>query len=206
MEAEECWSLVQNVCLCHQLLPSLAFLTVCAHEGQWLPLLCHAQLYSIQPHKVSTEDLGTCSYRSPPPPRLKYMHSPLPLAFTAKIYMYSPPHLWVKFTCTLPRGAMHGVPPCSWKLCVCYVVTQKMTHTVDGNMSVPQFVVVKLISVSIAPCDVHTHITRVQNLCPDSLLFHPRFKLAALGEDKATFPVFLWWPCTQASLVVSSQQ
>ncbi|XP_064396222.1 spatacsin-like isoform X6 [Halichondria panicea] len=52
LEAEECWSLVQSFCQCHQLPPSLEFITVCAREGQWLPLLCHSQLCSIPPQKV----------------------------------------------------------------------------------------------------------------------------------------------------------
>jgi len=52
LEAEDCWALVQSFCHCHQLPPSVAFLTTCARESQWLPLLCHAQLYSILPQKV----------------------------------------------------------------------------------------------------------------------------------------------------------
>ena len=52
LEAEDCWVLVQTFCYCHRLPPSVAFLTTCAQEGQWLPLLCHAQLYSIPPQNV----------------------------------------------------------------------------------------------------------------------------------------------------------
>lgn len=52
LEAEECWQLVQSFCHCHQLPPSVAFLTVCAEHGQWLALLCNAQLYSIPSQKV----------------------------------------------------------------------------------------------------------------------------------------------------------
>ena len=52
LEAEDCWVLVQTFFYCHRLPPSVAFLTTCAQEGQWLPLLCHAQLYSIPPQNV----------------------------------------------------------------------------------------------------------------------------------------------------------
>ena len=52
LEAEECWELVQSFCHYHQLPPSVAFLTVCADNGQWLPLLCNAQLHSIAPQRV----------------------------------------------------------------------------------------------------------------------------------------------------------
>jgi spatacsin len=52
LEAEEQWSLVQAFCSCHSLPPSAAFLTVCAEDGQWLPLLCHAQLHQVPPQKV----------------------------------------------------------------------------------------------------------------------------------------------------------
>ena len=52
LESEEQWSLVQEFCACHSLQPSTSFLCVCAQEGKWLPLLCHAQLYDIPPQKV----------------------------------------------------------------------------------------------------------------------------------------------------------
>ena len=52
LESEEQWSLVQAFCGCHSLPLSTAFLSVCAQEAQWLPLLCHAQLYAIPPQKV----------------------------------------------------------------------------------------------------------------------------------------------------------
>lgn len=56
IEAEECWQLVQSFSLCHQLPPSVAFITVCADQGQWLPLLCHAQLHNITARKVIIVD------------------------------------------------------------------------------------------------------------------------------------------------------
>ena len=52
VDAEEGWSLVQSFCSAHQIPPSSSFLIVCARESQWLPLLCHAQLYAITPSKV----------------------------------------------------------------------------------------------------------------------------------------------------------
>ena len=58
LEAEECWQLVQSFCQYHHLPPSLAFLTLCAEDNQWLPLLCSAQLYSIPVQKVSVSDSG----------------------------------------------------------------------------------------------------------------------------------------------------
>ena len=60
LEAEDCFSLVQSFCLCHQLPPSVAFLTVCCREGQWLPMLCQSQLHNIKPQKVRGLDIRTC--------------------------------------------------------------------------------------------------------------------------------------------------
>ena len=53
LEAEECWSLVQSFTHYHNQPPSLAFVTLCAKQGEWLPLLCHAEIYRIPPNKVS---------------------------------------------------------------------------------------------------------------------------------------------------------
>ena len=52
-KAEGEWLLVQAFCYCHELAPSSAFLKECAEQGQWLPLLCHAQLYSISLQEVT---------------------------------------------------------------------------------------------------------------------------------------------------------
>ncbi|KAL5483983.1 hypothetical protein EMCRGX_G020408 [Ephydatia muelleri] len=52
LDSEQNWCLVQDFCRCHKLPPSSAFLLSCAEAGEWLPLLCHAQLYSIPAQKV----------------------------------------------------------------------------------------------------------------------------------------------------------
>lgn len=53
LEAEECWNLVQSFTHYHNLPPSLAFVTLCAKHGEWLPLLCHAEIFKIPPNKVT---------------------------------------------------------------------------------------------------------------------------------------------------------
>ena len=55
IDAEMWWNHVQQFCQCHALPPSLEFLRECAAKGEWLPLLCHAQLYGIPPKDVSYE-------------------------------------------------------------------------------------------------------------------------------------------------------
>ncbi len=52
IDAEISWNHVQQFCLCHSLPPSLVFLRECAKHGQWLPLLCHAQLYKVPAKEV----------------------------------------------------------------------------------------------------------------------------------------------------------
>ena len=52
LEAEECWNLVQSFAHCHRQPPSLEFVKLCAKHGEWLPLLCHAEIFRIPPNKV----------------------------------------------------------------------------------------------------------------------------------------------------------
>jgi spatacsin len=52
IEAENYWLLVQQFCKCHSLSPTTSYLKECAREGEWLPMLCHAQLYGISTQEV----------------------------------------------------------------------------------------------------------------------------------------------------------
>ena len=55
LEAEECWNLVQSFAHCHRQPPSLEFVKLCAKHGEWLPLLCHAEIFRIPPNKVTIQ-------------------------------------------------------------------------------------------------------------------------------------------------------
>lgn len=79
MEGEACWSLVQSFCSCHELSPSTEFIVECAKKAEWLPLLCHAQLYQISTQEVRVMYITNvvCTYM--------YLHN---------IYCYSCVHIF----------------------------------------------------------------------------------------------------------------
>lgn len=78
-DAELLWNHVQLFCLCHGLSPTLEFLEECAIQGQWLPLLCHAQLHRVPPKEV-----------------WKQNHTPIIVYTYCYIYMYI--HVFVGVT------------------------------------------------------------------------------------------------------------